>query len=900
MKTSKMALMRNRFGLVLLRTQIGRMGWLPVLFLLTTAAAVKAFDFAYTTNSDNTITITRYNGFNDTVAIPSTIDGKTVVSIGSKVFSSSASLTAITVNAGNAVYSSVDGVLFNKSKTTLIQCPGGKAGSYTIPSTVTSIGDEAFKYCTSLTNVSIPNSVVSIGAGAFKNCASLAGVTIGNSVIGIGADAFRQCTRLIAITVDTGNAVYSSGDGVLFNKSKTTLIQCPGGKAGGYAIPSSVTSIGADAFFACTSLTSVTIPDSVANIGDCAFNDCASLTAITVGARNAVYSSVDGVLFNNSKTMLIQYPGGKTGNYTIPSSVASIGAGAFYFCTSLAGVSIPNTVTNIGSEAFYSCTSLTSVTIPDSVISIGAGAFKNCTSLAGVTIGNSVTGIGDDAFWGCTSLTSITVGVYNAVYSSGDGVLFNKSKTTLVQCPGGQAGSYTIPSTVTSIGDRAFSSCTGLTGVVIPSGVTSIGSEAFYSCTSLTSITIPHGVTSIGDLAFFGCTSLASITMDAGNAVYSSVDGVLFNKSKTTLIRCPGGKAGSYTVPNGVTGIWDSAFSFCTSLTSVSIPDSVTGIGSEAFYSCTSLASITIPRGVTSIGDLAFFGCTSLAAITVSALNSIYSSGDGVLFNKSKTTLVQCPGGKTAGYTIPNGVTSIGDSAFYSCTSLTSVSIPDSVTGIGDCTFPDCTSLGNVTIPGSVTNIENYAFYDCVSLKGVYFKGNAPSIGSSVFDGDNKATVYYLAGATGWGATFGGRPAVLWNAIEPPISGRPAAQDNAFGPKIKANGSEGEVTIDYPGAVFVTVEMDAGDFVGIPVDWWVVVNTGSSWFYLDSAAGWKQEGPWRPVYQGGLFNMPATEVLNMTGLAVGLYTFYFAVDCPMDGILNLDIILVDTVNVIVQ
>ncbi|MCX6992913.1 MAG: leucine-rich repeat domain-containing protein [Kiritimatiellaeota bacterium] len=889
MKTSKMAL-----------TQIGWMGWLPVLLLLTTAAAVKSSDFAYTTNSDNTITITRYNGFDDKVVIPSTIDGKTVAGIGAKVFSSAASLTAITVNAGNAFFSSVDGVLFNKSKTTLLQCPAGKAGSYAIPSGVTGIGDEAFKCCTSLTSVSIPNSVISIGAGAFKNCISLADVTIGNSVTGIGADAFWKCTRLIAITVDAGNAAYSSVDGVLFNKSKTTLLQYPGGKAGSYTIPYSVTSIGVDAFFACTSLENVTIPDSVTNIGDCAFNDCVSLVAITAGALNAVYSSVDGVLFNKSKTMLIQYPGGKTGGYTIPGSVASIGAWAFYSCASLADVSIPNTVTNIGSEAFYSCASLTSVTFPDSVISIGAGAFKNCTSLADVTIGNSVTGIGADAFWGCTSLTLITVGAYNAVYSSVDGALFNTSKTVLIQCPGGKTGSYTIPYSVTSIGDRAFSSCTGLTGVVIPNGVTSIGSEAFYCCTSLASMIIPRDVTSIGDLAFWGCISLAAITMDTGNAVYSSVDGVLFNKSKTTLLQYPGGKAGSYTIPYGVTSIGDLAFASCTSLTSVSIPDDVTSIGSEAFYRCTSLASITIPRGVTSIGDLAFWGCASLAAITVNALNSIYSSVDGVLFDKSKTMLIQCPGGKTGSYTIPNGVTSIGDSVFSSCTSLTGVSIPDSVIGIGDCTFPECTSLDNVTIPSGVTNIGNYAFYDCASLKGVYFKGNAPGIGSSVFDGDNKAVVYYLSGATGWGTTFGGRPTVLWNAIEPPSSSRPAAPDNTFGPIIKANGTEGEIAIDYPGAVSITVEMDAGDFVGVPVDWWIVVNNGSSWFYLDSVVGWTDEGAWRPVYQGGLFNLPATEVLNATGLPVGLYTFYFAADYPMDGIVNPDIILIDSVTVTVH
>ena len=230
------------------------------------------------------------------------------------------------------------------------------------------------------------------------------------------------------------------------------------GSGGAVAIPSTlegktVTSIESYAFNYCTSLTSVTIPNSVTNIGVRAFDSCTSLTAITVDALNSFYSSVDGVLFNKSQTTLIQCPGGKAGSYTIPNSVTSIGDYAFSCCTSLTSVTIPDSVTSIGDGAFDSCTSLTSVTIPNSVTSIGDGAFAYCTSLTSVTIPNSVTSIGGGAFACCTSLTAITVDALNSVYSSVDGVLFNKSQTTLIQCPGGKAGSYTIPNSVTSIGD---------------------------------------------------------------------------------------------------------------------------------------------------------------------------------------------------------------------------------------------------------------------------------------------------------------------------------------------------------------------------------------------------------------------------------------------------------------
>ncbi|MBU4365925.1 MAG: leucine-rich repeat domain-containing protein [Verrucomicrobia bacterium] len=315
------------------------------------------------------------------------------------------------------------------------------------------------------------------------------------------------------------------------------------------------------------------------------------------------------------------------------------------------------------------------------------------------------------------------------------------------------------------------------------------------------------------------------------------------------------------------------------------------------------IPSIIDGKTVTDIGEKAFYSCSRLTAITVDTGNSVYSSVDGVLFNKSKTALIQCPGGKAGSYTIPNNVTSIGDGAFYNCTGLTSVTIPNSVNCIGSEAFYSYTRLTSVTIPNSVTNIGNYAFYDCASLKGVYFKGNAPSIGLSVFDGDNNATAYYLSGTTGWGTTFGGLPTALWNAIGPTIGDRPTAPYNVIVPTIKANGKVGNITVNYSEAVSVTAEMNAGDYAGVPFDWWVVACAGSSWFYMNNSSQWTEENDlqkWHPVYQGSLFHLPATEVLNISGLMIGSYTFYFAVDLPMNGVLNMERIWVDAVTVNVQ
>ena len=224
----------------------------------------------------------------------------------------------------------------------------------------------------------------------------------------------------------------------------------------------------------------------------------------------------------------------------------------------------------------------------------------------------------------------------------------------------------------------------------------------------------------------------------------------------------------SVTIPDSVTNIGDYAFTAVdsySSLTKVTIGNSVTSIGNGAFLFCTSLTSVTIPGSVTSIGDRAFNACFSLTEITVDKNNPAYSSMDGVLFNKSRTALIQFPGGKAGNYKIPDNVTNIVDLALWNCPKLTSVTIPNGITSIGREAFASCNSLTNVTIPDSVANIGIGAFDSCETLTAIYFHGNAPKLDRpdrTMFNGAKNPTIYYLSGTTGWGTTFAGRPTALW------------------------------------------------------------------------------------------------------------------------------------------
>ena len=666
------------------------------------------------------------------------------------------------------------------------------------PTSLTYVGNYAFHNCNKLPD--IPTSLYYIGDYAFLSCHSLTSVRIPATVSYIGTNPFAYCSGIESIVVDSDNPaydsrsncnaiVYTNYDRIISGCKNTTIpsdiksiwdYSFAGQKMPFITIGQSVADIGMNAFIYCSDLKRVrSLATTPPTCGTDAFSGSTNLSSITLYVPNvAKYKSTapwsefgnilplsewkdyytitytidgevyateevaegavitpkeapakDGFIFYEWKGLPETMPGNHLtveAVYTEPITFESDGLwyslcykGQVAVIANPSGeryvgnVTIPETVSNegveysvtsIGKDAFRFCSDLTSITIPHSVTSIGYYAFSVCSGLTSITIPNSVAFIGAGPFSYCSALTSIVVEAGNTVFDSRNNcnaIIHTKTNYLINGCQ-----STIIPNSVTSIGDYAFSECSGLTSITIPNSVTSIGYEAFRGCSGLTSITIPNTVTRIGDHAFSECSGLTSIVVEDGNTIYDSrnnCNAFIETKTNKLISGCQ-----STIIPNSVTSIGNYAFFSCSSLTSITIPNSVTSIGDDAFYGCSGLTNITIPNSVTSIGNYAFSYCSGLTNIT-----------------------------------IPNSVTSIGNHAFFSCSSLTSITIPNSVASIGNYAFFSCSSLTSITIPNSVTSIGDSAFKGCMSLHSVRIMATTPpACDVTAFDGTNKPTLY--------------------------------------------------------------------------------------------------------------------------------------------------------------
>ena len=456
--------------------------------------------------------------------------------------------------------------------------------------------------------VSVPESyrglpVARIDDGAFSHCPNLTRLSLPKSLNFISLEAFDGSPSLALIDVDAANPNYASQEGVLYNAERTALLVCPEGKSGPVIVPSSVLSIEAYAFEGCAKIANVSLPASLTSMGESAFDGCVSLSSIDVDVNNVIFSSLDGILFNKARTALLRYPLARRGDYAIPAGVTAIEGSAFESCQALASLVLPEGVRTIGDFAFSRCATLASINIPDGVVSLGEAAFSRCPSLTTLYLPASLTTIGEDAFYLATGLEAIDVSWSNPSYSSQDGVVFDKERSTVLICPCGKKGEYAVPFGVTSIDERAF-----------------------WHCAALEAIFLPRTMVRIEVTAFAECSSLVRVEVEEGNPKYASVDGCLLDAAGEGFLLCPNGKQGDFTVPSGVAWLGDNCFDGCAKLTSIALPDGLLSIGVDAFYGCVKLVGLTLPETLNDIGERAFYRCEALASIAFPKALSVIGS----------------------------------------------------------------------------------------------------------------------------------------------------------------------------------------------------------------------------------------------------------------------------------
>ena len=509
-------------------------------------------------------------------------------------------------------------------------------------------------------------------------------------------------------------------------------------------IPNGIDYIGEVAFFGCTSLTSINIPSSVTALGTNPFVGCSALASITVEAGNVVLDSRDNCNAIIITASNVLYSGCM--NTVIPSTVTYIGYHAFNGCTNLTSINIPSGVTYIDYNAFYGCTGLTSITIPDGVTSISNGTFYGCTGLTSVTLPSGLTTIGNDAFYGCIGLLSVTI-------PSGVTTIGNNA---FIGCM--SLSSLTIPSNVTTIGYTAFAYCNGLTSITVEATTPpTLGTNAFQNVPTGIIVNVPCGTKALYQAAS-GWNTFTNFVDPCGGIVFddpavetlclANWDGILGDTPNGELSYLEAAAVNNLGLVfygnteitsfnelqyfTGLTSIGGLAFGYCSGLTSVILPSSVTSIDFEAFADCSSLTSITIPSSVTSISNNPFKGCSALASITVDAGNPVYDSRDNcnAIIKTSTNHLVT--GCKNT--VIPAAITSIGHSAFYGCTDMTSVTLPSGLTSINIYAFSSCTGLTSVTLPNSLTSLGSYAFMSCSSLTSITIPSSITQLSANVFN----------------------------------------------------------------------------------------------------------------------------------------------------------------------
>ena len=669
--------------------------------------------------------------------------------IGEFCFTACQNLTEITVDAANENYAAADGILYNKAMTKLITCPAGITGSYTLPSTVTTLGFAAFEG-SRLSEVILPadSQLVTLGYRVFYNCDNLTTIAVPDGVQSIDNYAFAYCDNLATVTFGENSQLGGIYKSAFYNNLSLASI----------AIPDGVQEIGDYAFYGCAALTDVAFSensrikgiydyafaysgvtefvmpdglldigegafqsakldtlvcnDAVVEIGDYAFADCGLVNMITLDLPETTQFLGHAILrgASNLEELVLPHAGYYIGDdwnilegifgpqdsigvsFPVPLKKvtvlhgAIIGKGMFAQLGNLETVILPDGIVEIGEDAFQGATKLNHLVLPETVTTIGAGAFSQAYNLSSIDLPNSVHTIGVAAF----------------------------SSSGLAE--------IALPEGLVKIEEHAFA-YTMLGEILLPEGLTEIGNYAF-SHTNLSEVLIPASVTQIGESAFGECKKLGRIDVAEGNLHYASVDGILYSADFKSMITVPTYIPAKITVPEGVEVIRQNAFSG-RALTQLTLPNSLLTIEESAFSDIAFLTEVVIPSSVQSIGPRAFANCRSLESFVI--------SGDYV---------------------------ELGWGVLTGCRDLVRCVLPDGITEIPNGFFTACNSLENIEIPESVINIEARSFADCRKLTEVYISKNVQSIGSGAFTGCSSLERFIVDADNGYYASFDG---VLYN-----------------------------------------------------------------------------------------------------------------------------------------
>lgn len=700
--------------------------------------------------------------FSDCTALKNVIIGKGLEKLGNSVFSNCTALEKFSVAADNAVYSSDEtGVLYNKDKTALLIFPAANAATtYKVAENVRTIADNTFLGTANVKTIEIGDNVTSIGANAFLGGRSLETVIIGKGVASIGSDAFEGCAKLTGISVSADNAVYSSdANGVLYNKAKTEIIKYPAGNTKTtFTVPAGVTDLKILSFSNALNLTSVTFSKDLKNIGASAFSGCNNISEVYFEGSEAEWKEV--TIGSNNNAILnakMTYGRGEEHGHSYTSYETTVPTCTekgvrTYKCD--CGHSYTEAIAAKGHDFKDNVCSRCSVKEFELLTDGTNAKVTGYNGVGGAVVinetigGYKITAIGDDAFENKTEVTSITLpatvkdigtcafyktGYYNTSSNWENGVLYIGS--FLIEANDTVKGAYTVKDATTVVADFAFASAKELTSVTLPAGIEVIGDSAFSGCTGLTDVTV--GVTEeewkavtvgTGNENFTKAKFTYKVvshehvyTVTENAAPTCTTAGYRVSKCECGDIKREDFAALGHKFTNNVcTGCGEREFNISISGEEVTIlgcheslsgeveiPENVSGykvtaIAEKAFAGNEKIEKLVIPAGVKSIGDMAFAG--SKIVVEVAGENENYLTDNGILYNKTRLTILYCPASKAAkDVQIPDGVTSIGAGAFCGISTIESVKIPESVISIGEDAFSGCSGIKNVYYDGSRT-----------------------------------------------------------------------------------------------------------------------------------------------------------------------------------------------------